>query len=193
MNEIENIKKFAEINNVPIMLEDGLSFLLEYIKTNNIKTILEVGSAIGFSAIMMASINDDIFVDTLELDKQRYDIAVSNIEKFNLQDRIKIFNCDALTFKTDDMYDLIFIDAAKAQYKKYMDYYFENCKDNGVFVFDNMEFHGMVDNPEMTKNRNTKNLVKKIKIFRDEMINSEDYIVEYHKNIGDGVMLVKKK
>ena len=64
MNEIENIKKFAEINNVPIMLEDGLSFLLEYIKTNNIKTILEVGSAIGFSAIMMASINDDIFVDT---------------------------------------------------------------------------------------------------------------------------------
>ena len=58
-------------------------------------------------------------------------------------------------------------------------------------LFDNLEFHGIVDDPSMTHNRNTKALVKKIRIFRDEILNDPEYTCEYHKNIGDGVLLLK--
>ncbi len=188
---IEKIKKFAKENHVPIMLDDGLSFLLSYIKDNNIKTVLEVGSAIGFSAIMMANLGNDIFVDTVEIDVERYNMAVNNIREFNLEAQINVFHADALTFKTEKKYDLIFIDAAKAQYKRYMEYYLPNLQ--GVFVFDNINFHGMVDNPDLTKNRNTKNLVRKIKIFRDEILADNRFTVTYHKDVGDGVIVAKLK
>jgi len=87
---INEIEKYAKENNVPIMLSDGINFLTNYIKENNIKNILEIGSAIGYSSIKMALVSDDISVTTIERDKERYDIAIENIKKFNLQDRINI-------------------------------------------------------------------------------------------------------
>lgn len=189
---IEVIKRFARENNVPIMMEDGLEFLVSYIRNNNIKSILEVGSAIGFSSIVMANISDDIEVDTIEIDEERFNIAVKNIKDFKLEARVHIYHLDAMNFKTTKKYDLIFIDAAKAQYKKYMNYFMDNLKNDGAFVFDNINFHGMVDNPSLTSNRNTKSLVRKIKTFRDEMLADEKFSVDFKKDIGDGVMIVKK-
>lgn len=189
---IEVIKRFARENNVPIMMEDGLEFLVSYIRNNNIKSILEVGSAIGFSSIVMANISDDIEVDTIEIDEERFNIAVKNIKDFKLEARVRIYHLDAMNFKTTKKYDLIFIDAAKAQYKKYMNYFMDNLKNDGTFIFDNINFHGMVDNPSLTSNRNTKSLVRKIKTFRDEMLADEKFIVDFKKDIGDGVMIVKK-
>lgn len=189
---IEVIKWFARENNVPIMMEDGLEFLVSYIRNNNIKSILEVGSAIGFSSIVMANISDDIEVDTIEIDEERFNIAVKNIKDFKLEARVHIYHLDAMNFKTTKKYDLIFIDAAKAQYKKYMNYFMDNLKNDGAFVFDNINFHGMVDNPSLTSNRNTKSLVRKIKTFRDEMLADEKFSVDFKKDIGDGVMIVKK-
>lgn len=190
---IDCIKKFAKENNVPIMLDDGINFLINYIKENEIKSILEVGSAIGFSAIMMASVAEDIMVDTIEIDEERYELARKNIKSFNLVSRINIYNTDALKFVSEKKYDLIFIDAAKAQYKKYMEYFLGNLKDEGVFIFDNMNFHGMVDDYESIKNRNTRSLVKKIKKFRDEILNDTNYDVVFKKNVGDGVIIAKIK
>lgn len=190
---IDSIKKFAKENNVPIMLDDGISFLVNYIKEKEIKNILEVGSAIGFSAIMMATVSNDIIVDTIEIDTERFEIARKNIKSFNLDSRINIYNADALEFVSEKKYDLIFIDAAKAQYKRYMEYFLNNLKDDGVFIFDNMNFHGMVDNFESIKNRNTRSLVKKIKRFKDEILDDENYEVIFEKNIGDGIIIAKYK
>lgn len=190
---IDSIKKFAKENNVPIMLDDGISFLINYIKEKEIKNILEVGSAIGFSAIMMATVSNDIIVDTIEIDTERFEIAKKNIKSFNLDSRINIYNTDALEFVSEKKYDLIFIDAAKAQYKRYMEYFLNNLKDDGVFIFDNMNFHGMVDNFESIKNRNTRSLVKKIKRFKDEILDDENYEVIFEKNIGDGIIIAKYK
>ncbi|MCI6272568.1 MAG: O-methyltransferase [Erysipelotrichaceae bacterium] len=190
---IDSIKKFAKENNVPIMLDDGISFLINYIKEKEIKNILEVGSAIGFSAIMMATVSNDIIVDTIEIDTGRFEIAKKNIKSFNLDSRINIYNTDALEFVSEKKYDLIFIDAAKAQYKRYMEYFLNNLKDDGVFIFDNMNFHGMVDNFESIKNRNTRSLVKKIKRFKDEILDDENYEVIFEKNIGDGIIIAKYK
>ena len=79
---MKELEEYAKINNIPIMQKDGILYLINYIKENNIKNIPEIGSAIGYSSIMMASINSDIRITTIERDKDRYDLAVSNIKKY---------------------------------------------------------------------------------------------------------------
>ena len=90
------MESYAKENRVPIMMSDGIDYLCNLIKERKIKTILEVGSAIGYSAIRMALVNDDIYVTTIEKDEERYKIAKDNIIDNNLENRIKIFNEDAL-------------------------------------------------------------------------------------------------
>ena len=151
---IEDLEEFAYKENIPIMQKDGIEFLTNYIKENNIKNILEIGSAIGYSAIKMALVNEDIKVTTIERDKERYDIAVDNIKKFNLESRIDIINEDALEINLDDKYDLIFIDAAKSQYIKFFEKFAKNLNIKGVIVSDNLSFHGLVEDDSKTNNRN---------------------------------------
>ena len=110
---IENIEKYAHDNNVPIMLPDGIEYLCGIIKENNIKSILEIGTAIGYSAIKMALVNSDIKITTIERDKERYELAISNIKSFSLEDRIHAIKSDALDVEIDGYFDLIFIDASK--------------------------------------------------------------------------------
>ena len=116
---IQLIEQYAYDNNIPIMMKDGIEFLTNYIKENNVKTILEIGSAIGYSAIKMALVDKNIKITTIEKDKERYEIALKNIKEMNLENQITIINEDALEYIEEGKYDLIFIDAAKAQYIKY--------------------------------------------------------------------------
>ena len=80
---LEEIENYAKLNHIPIMEKDGIMFLKDYIKKNNIKKILEIGSAIGYSAIQMALVDDDIYITTIERDSIRYEEALRNISKFN--------------------------------------------------------------------------------------------------------------
>ena len=123
---MKELEEYAKINNIPIMQKDGILYLINYIKENNIKNILEIGSAIGYSSIMMASINSDIRITTIERDKDRYDLAVSNIKKYNLDKQINIIYGDAVDTDIAGMYDLIFIDAAKGKNI----FFFEKYKNN---------------------------------------------------------------
>ena len=189
---LEEIEKYALNENIPIMQKDGIEFLTNYIKDNNIKNILEIGSAIGYSALKMALVSDDIKVTTIERDKNRYDIALNNIEKFDLKDRITIILSDALDVELDLEYDLIFIDAAKAQYIKFFEKFDKNLKKGGVIVSDNLSFHGLVEDDSKTTNRNTKQLVKKIRKYIDFLKNNEKYETTFY-SIGDGVAISIKK
>ena len=162
MVHIRVIEEYAKKNNIPIMLKDGIEFLTNYIKENNVKTILEIGSAIGYSAIKMALVDESIKVTTIERDTIRFNEAVKNIKEFNLENQIEIINADALEYEDKKQYDLIFIDAAKAQYIKFFEKYKVNLKQDGTIISDNLDFHGLVKNPELTSNRNTKQLVRKI-------------------------------
>ena len=185
---IEEIEKYAEENKVPIMQKDGIDFLTNYIKENNIKRILEIGSAIGYSAIKMALVNDDIQVTTIERDIDRYNIAVKNINEFNLSDRINIINVDALNVELNDKYDLIFIDAAKSQYIKFFEKFEKNLNINGVIISDNLSFHGLVEDESKTNNRNTKQLVRKIRKYIDYLKENNNYKTTFYE-LGDGVAI----
>lgn len=190
---IKKMENYAKENNVPIMTKGGINYLLKYIKKNDIKNILEVGTAIGYSSIMMCGVADDIRVTTIERDEKRYLEAIKNIKKTGLEERIHLIYNDALNVKLDDKYDLIFIDAAKAQNRKFFERFEVNLVENGTIITDNMNFHGLVDKEvEDIKSRNLRQLVKKIKEYRVFLENNKKYETEF-LDIGDGMAVSIKK
>ena len=189
---INDLRKTARENNIPIMQDAGIEFIKNYIKDNNIKTVLEIGSAVGYSAINFASISPDISVCTLERDIDRYNEALKNISIFKLDSQIEIINVDALEYSTDNKYDLIFIDAAKSQYMKFFEKYKHNLNDNGVIITDNLSFHGMVEDLSLTHNRNTKQLVGKIRKYIEFLKTNSEFDTTFYSD-GDGISVSKKK
>ena len=185
-NLIEEMEEYAKNNNIPIMQKEGIDFLCNYINDNNIKSILEIGSAIGYSAIKMASINDDIKVTTIEIDEDRYNLAINNINKANLDSRINIILGDARETIIKDKFDLIFIDAAKGQYIKFFEKYKNNLNKKGVIISDNLLFHGLVEEKERIKNKNLRQLVNKIKKYIEFLKNNEEFDTVFYR-LGDGV------
>lgn len=187
---IKDLEEYAKINHVPIMLKDGIEFLTDYIKENNIKSILEIGTAIGYSSIKMALVNDDIKITTIERDSNMYNEALKNIKAFNLDNRINVIYSDALDVELTDKYDLIFIDAAKSQYIKFFNKFKDNLSTNGVIITDNLSFHGLVEDSSNCS-RNTRQLVNKIKKYIEFLKDNKEYKTEFI-SIGDGISITKK-
>lgn len=189
---LSEIEKYAKDNRVPIMLSDGIEYLCKIIKGNNVKNILEIGSAIGYSAIKMALVSDDINVTTIEKDENRYNIAVDNIDKFNLSNRINIILGDALETEIDGEFDLIFIDASKGNNINFFNKYSNNLSKNGIIVTDNLLFHGLVKDESLIETRNQRGIVRKIKQFVEFLDNNTDFETEY-LDIGDGIAISRRK
>ena len=96
---LKDIENYAKENNIPIMEPEGIEFLTNFIKENNVKNILEIGSAIGYSAIKMALVENDIKIDTIERDLSRYEEALKNVSSFNLNEQINLIYCYAIEAK----------------------------------------------------------------------------------------------
>ena len=187
--ELDKIKEYAEENNVPIMTTEGITFLTNYIKKHTVKKILEIGAAIGYSAIMMALVDDEIEITTIERDEKRYLEAVKNIKKMNLEDRITLVFHDALEANIEGSFDMVFIDAAKAQNIKFFEMFSRNLKPKGTIITDNMNFHGLVDkDPEEIKSRNLRALVRKLKDYATFLKENKKYETEF-LDIGDGIAI----
>lgn len=189
---MKELEEYAKINNIPIMQKDGILYLINYIKENNIKNILEIGSAIGYSSIMMASINSDIKITTIERDKDRYDLAVSNIKKYNLDKQINIIYGDAVDTDITGMYDLIFIDAAKGKNIFFFEKYKNNLVKGGTIITDNLSFHGLVEDLDLVKTKNQRGIVNKIKDFISFLDNNEGFATEYI-SVGDKIAISKRR
>ena len=190
-NEIKQIKDYAELNNVPIMTDEGIEFLMNYIKNNNVTRVLEIGCAIGYSSIMMCSVSDSVSVTTIERDEKRYLEALKNIKKLNLEDRINLIYKDAFEVELDNKFDLIFIDAAKAQNGKFFEKFKDNLVDNGTIITDNMNFHGLVEDPKKIESRNLRQLVRKVNDYKEWLKNNKEFKTEF-LDIGDGLAISKR-
>ena len=189
---LEKIELYAKENRVPIMQKDGIEYLCNYIREHNVKKILEIGSAIGYSAIKMALVSDDITVTTIEKDAVRYNEAVKNIKEFNLDDRIEIILDDALNTQIDDKFDLIFIDASKGNNINFFKKYSENLREYGIIITDNLFFHGLVLDESLVKTKNQRGIVRKIKEYMSFLDNNSEFVTEYI-SVGDGIALSKRK
>ena len=191
MRNLDDIKLYAAKNSIPIMRDGGIDFICNYIKENNIKNILEIGTAIGFSAIEFARVAPDINVTTIELDIDRHIKALQNIHDSGLDGRIKAINADALMIQLEDTFDMIFIDAAKAQYINFFEKYKSNLAPGGVFISDNLSFHGMVDDLTLTHNYSTIKLVKKIRKYIEFLKKNSEFSTTFYA-FGDGISVSKR-
>ena len=190
---ILEMEEYAKEHNVPIIEKESIAFIIKFIKANNIKEILEIGSAIGYSGILMASVNDDIKLTTIERDEVRYMECLKNVKKCNMQDRINVVYQDALEVNLSGVaYDLIFIDAAKGQYTKFFEKYKYFLKPGGVIISDNLKFHGHVGNRENIANRNLKQLVGKIENYIDFLKENEEFETKFY-DVGDGLSVSIRK
>ena len=189
-SEINEVKEKALKEGVPIIKDEGLAFLLNWIKEKGCTDILELGTAVGYSAIQMAGLDEHIHIDTLEKVKEMYDQAIRNIAEEGLSGQIDVHFGAIEDYATDRMYDLIFVDAAKAQYGRYMEQFLPNLKEDGAMIFDNMVFHGLIWDVENIGSRNLRNLVRKIIKFREFVHNDDRFDIMMFDNIGDGILVL---
>lgn len=190
---LRELKEYAKENDVPIMQDEGIDYLTTFVIKHQITNVLEIGTAIGYSAISMALANPKLKVTSIERDEVRYLEAVKNIKKFNLEDRITLLFNDALEVKLEDEYDLIFIDAAKGQNRNFFEKFEKRLTQDGFIITDNMKFHGYVDKDESEiKNRNLRGLVRKIKEYKVFLEENEEYKTKFY-DLGDGIAVTSKR
>ena len=184
--------KYAEENDVPIMQNEGIAFLIMLLKVKRPMRILEIGSAIGFSSSIMA-LNSDATIDTIERDSKMIEQCKKNHQELGLTDRIRLIEGDALNtieVVKDNKYDFIFIDAAKAQYIKFFEMYSPLLSDDGIILSDNLYFHDLLFTE--VNNRDLRQLVRKVGKYNEFLINHPDFETHIFK-MGDGVGVSTRK
>lgn len=187
-----DLKQYAIENKVPIIEDEGLNFILNLMKQENVKSILEIGSAIGYSAINFASSDEEVTIDTVERNDKMYQKAVESINESKVKDQISIHFSDAMEFETDKRYDLIFIDAAKAQYRRFFEKFEDNLTETGVIVCDNLKFHGLIEKRHEVKSRDLRQLLRKINDFVEWLKANEAYETVFYE-VGDGISVSKRR
>lgn len=191
--QLLEMEKYAAEHNVPIIEKDSIIYIMKYIKANNIKNILEIGSAIGYSSILMAGVSNDIKVTTIERDETRYMECLKNIKKCDMDKRINVVFQDALEVNLSGVsYDLIFIDAAKGQNINFFEKYKYFLAKNGAIITDNLKFHGYVGHSEEIESKNLKSLVSKIEDYITFLKNNDEFTTEF-VNVGDGLGISIRK
>ena len=188
---IKEIEEYGIKNNVPIMSEDTIETIKNIITVNEFHTILEVGTAIGYSTICFASTPGVTNITSIERDPVRSAIAVNNVKKSELKN-ITLRHTDALEIELNDKFDLIIIDAAKSQNMKFFNKFKDNLNEDGIIIIDNLSFHGYVNQTERIKSRNLRQMVNKIRKFIDFLNNNEEFTVKYIE-VGDTLGVCKRK
>lgn len=188
---IKEIEEYGIKNNVPIMSEDTIETIKNIITVNEFHTILEIGTAIGYSTICFASTPGVTNITSIERDPVRSAIAVNNVKKSGLKN-ITLRHTDALEIELNDKFDLIIIDAAKSQNMKFFNKFKDNLNEDGIIIIDNLSFHGYVNQTERIKSRNLRQMVNKIRKFIDFLNNNEEFTVKYIE-VGDTLGVCKRK
>nr|WP_143155590.1 O-methyltransferase [Ornithinibacillus halophilus] len=186
----------AKKGHIPIMDPIGMNFLLQLIRLNKPQQILEIGTAIGYSALRMLEANPNGQIVTIERDDVRYNQAIENINRQKKHNSIKVIHGDALEEisklnENGDRFDCIFIDAAKGQYQRFFELASPLLTNNGFIVTDNVLFRGYVAEDNFEHPR-YKKMVEKIKTFNNWLHNHPDYVTTIFP-IGDGVAVSYKK
>jgi predicted O-methyltransferase YrrM len=189
------MESYARRHNVPIMELAGIETMLQVLRIKKPKKILEIGTAIGYSALRMAFALPKTRIITIERDEDRFKLAEEFVQRSGLGDQISLIKGDALEVESDIQlhapYDAVFIDAAKGQYKKFFEIYSKYLQEDGVILTDNVLFKGLVCEEEIESKR-TRNLVKKIDEFNHWLMNNPQFSTTILP-VGDGVAISLKR
>ena len=183
----------AQENNVPIVHKEVSELLKVLLKVQKPKRILEVGCAIGYSSILFATVLDkDVEIITVERNEKMIEKAKENIKRAGMENNITILEGDAeeLLPNVEGTFDMIFLDAAKGQYKLFYDMIIDKLKVDGLLISDNILYKGMVAHDDYVIRRK-KTIVKRMRNYLD-YISHCDYLDTSLIPIGDGVALSYK-
>lgn len=195
-DELGKLRQVAEKHNVPIILRDSETFILNMIRTKKPARILEIGTATGYSAICFASACPKAEIVSLERSDKMMRYAITNIEKFGLTDRIRVIHGDALeslkalgssmTDAEKDGFDFVFIDAAKSFYKKFWDCSVPMCRKEAVILSDNVLLKARTASDEFITERRQKTSVRHMREYLS-YITQLDYADTAVLPVGDGI------
>ena len=188
----KEIEKYADEYKVPIIEPEVAQLISVLIKILKPKRILEVGAAIGYSALIMANSYEYSEILTIERNENMIDKAKNNIENSKFSNRIKILNGDAneILPELDEEFDLVFLDAAKGQYVEFFKHASRMLRKGGVIVSDNVLFKGMVASDDLVIRRK-KTIVKRLRTYLEHINNIEGYTTTILP-ISDGVAITYK-
>lgn len=189
---LENLKKYANENHIPIISDSGCDFLLDFlgkIKPNN---ILEIGTAVGYSGSLILKTLPSASLVTVEKNENFVHFAKQTFEKVNVYDRVTQIHDDAYNFikNTEDKYDFVFLDGPKGQYLKYYPYIKKLLKTGGYIFVDNIYFHNLVLGPEFVKHK-LRTIVVNLRKFIDFIQHDSEVKVTFYE-IGDGIAIINK-
>lgn len=144
---LEEIKIEALDNHIPIIMDETLEEIVKLLNGKKVNRILEIGTAVGYSAICFASmLNEDGIIDTIEIDEERYTKAKENIKKIGIEESINVILGDGVDIlpNLNDKYDIIFIDASKSKYPRFLSQAIKLSKSGTIILADNVLYKGYV-------------------------------------------------
>jgi len=192
MKIIEQIKEKALQDHIPIIMDDTLEVVGKILKEAKPKKILEIGTAVGYSAIRFSKyLEENGYIDTIERDEQRIEEAKENIKALNLEDKINIYEGDALEILPELIgpYDIVFIDAAKGKYPIFLNEALRMLSCNGIIIADNVLYKGYVMSDYNKHKQRT--AVRGLREFLKTLTENENLKTEILE-VGDGLAISKK-
>ena len=193
INNLKIIKEKALNEHIPIIMDDTLEYIYELYNDKKISSILEIGTAVGYSAICFTKfLSDDGIIDTIERDKQRIEEAKLNIKKAEVEKQINIISGDAVEIlpTINKKYDLVFIDAAKGKYPIFLEHALRLLKNDGIILADNILYKGYVMSDYNKHKQRT--AVRNLREYIKETTENPNLITEILE-IGDGLAISKRR
>ncbi len=191
--DLEQLKKFARERYIPVMLDDTREFLFETVKNCAPKRILEIGTAIGYSGIIMLSASPNATLNTIEMNENSAELARQNFEKAQMQKRVNVFVGDAreIVPLLSGSYDFIFMDGPKGQYEVFLPYLTNLLEVGGTLFCDNVYYKGLALNVPENKRHKHITVARNMHEFLHDISTNSHYKTVLH-NVGDGVSVSTK-
>lgn len=192
--KFSELEAFAKENGVPIAQKETIKFLEFMVSMKKPLRILELGTAIGYSAIKMyEAAGTEPYITTVERSEEMIKLAKENIKSFNLESKIEIKEGDCLEIleSLDEPYDLIFMDAGKGHYNHFLPHCLRLLKEDGIIIADNVLFRGMVASDELVKRRKI-TIVKRMRKYL-ELVSEDENLITSVIPMGDGIAVTKRR
>lgn len=192
MAQLDKMLSFARENYIPVMLDDTKKLLQQLTTENQPKKILEIGTAIGYSGIVMLTSSPEAQLNTIEVDEKSAEMARQNFIQAGVYDRVNLFVGDAKEIVTQltGKYDFIFLDGPKGQYDCFLPYLIDVLEVGGLLVCDNVLYKGLVEHvPEHRHKHIT--IARNLNRFLDDLNNDNRLTTRLHRT-GDGVTVSRR-
>ncbi|MBO8163897.1 MAG: O-methyltransferase [Brevibacillus sp.] len=189
---LRRLEREAAQEEIPIIQLPSVQMIRLWLLAHRPTSILEVGTAIGYSTIWLADAAPQASIVTIEMDASRAERAQANIAEAGMAGRVSVIQADATAgLPGDQTFDCLFIDAAKGQYRTFLDLYLPRIVTGGLIICDNILFRGLVADPSQAGKR-LRPMVEKLRDFNDYLRNHPQLETTFIP-VGDGIAVSVKK